>query len=179
MVVKTDICVFSGYKIYPGHGIRYVPVIASQTTRPVFSFLNPRCLVYYLRGKNPRDLTWTTFYRKNHKKGIVEEYKKAKKKKAKKAEKSIVGASLEFIAAQKAQTDEQRKKIFEAARKVEQERKKKLNSLKQKATQKEVQKETKAKDAKAKDAKKQQQQQKKVPQAKQPQHQKIRQVGKK
>ena len=29
MVVKTEICAFSEMRIYPGHGIRFIKVIAS------------------------------------------------------------------------------------------------------------------------------------------------------
>ena len=28
MVVKTELCAFSEYRIYPGHGIRFIKVIA-------------------------------------------------------------------------------------------------------------------------------------------------------
>lgn len=137
MVVKTDVCAFSGFRIYPGHGIRYVPVVSAQSTRPVFPFVNKRSFVYFLAGKNPRDLSWTTQYRRNHKKGIVEEYKKSKKKKVKKAEtKGIMGASIEFINAQKAQTEEQRQQILAAAKKAEAEKRKKLREKKDSAQKK-------------------------------------------
>lgn len=137
MVVKTDVCAFSGFRIYPGHGIRYVPVLSSQSTRPVFPFINKRSLEFFLKGKNPRDLTWTTQYRRNHKKGIVEEYKKSKKKKVKKAEtKGIIGASVEFINAQKGQTAEQRQQILAAAKKAEAEKRKKIREKKEAATKK-------------------------------------------
>jgi len=44
MVIKTELCNFSEWKIYPGRGIRYV----AKDGRP-FLFLNKRCRSFGLR----------------------------------------------------------------------------------------------------------------------------------
>ena len=44
MVIKTDLCVFSEFKIYPGRGIRYV----AKDGRP-FLFLSKRTRNFGLR----------------------------------------------------------------------------------------------------------------------------------
>ena len=31
MVVKTELCAFSEYRIYPGHGIRFIKVIIKSS----------------------------------------------------------------------------------------------------------------------------------------------------
>ncbi|UYV70705.1 RPL24 [Cordylochernes scorpioides] len=67
-MMKTDICSFSGYKIYPGHGKRMV-----KTDGKVYQFLNGKCEASHLMKKNPRKVTWTVLYRRKHKKGIEEE----------------------------------------------------------------------------------------------------------
>ena len=102
---------------------------------------------YFRSGKNPRDLTWTTIYRRNHKKGILEQFKKSKRKKAKKLLKSIVGASVDYIKSQQDQTAEQRTQILKAAKKAEEERRKKIKAKKDASSKK--------KDEKQKDVKKQ------------------------
>lgn len=56
-------------------------------------------------------------YRRQRKKGVVEEYKKARRKKIKKVQRAIAGATLEFINAQKLQTPAQRKQLRKTAEK--------------------------------------------------------------
>ncbi|KAF0981672.1 hypothetical protein FDP41_012329 [Naegleria fowleri] len=111
MVIKTDVCLFSGYKIYPGHGVRYVPCTNVQSTRPVFTFVSKKSLHLFLIRRNPREIRWTQLYRRQHKKGSVEQLKKNKKRRVARVERGIAGASIEFIKAQKNQTQQQREKI--------------------------------------------------------------------
>merc|ERR1712063_20033 len=111
MVIKTEICLFSGYKIYPGHGVRYVPCTNVQSTRPVFTFVSRKAIKLLLARRNPRVVRWTQLYRRQHKKGSVEQLKKNKKRRTARVERGIAGASLEFIKAQKNQTAQQREKI--------------------------------------------------------------------
>jgi len=119
MVVKTDICLFSGYKIYPGHGVRYVPCTNVQSTRPVFTFVSTKALALFLERRNPRVVRWTQLYRRQHKKGSVEQLKKNKKRRTARVERGIAGASLEFIKAQKNQTQQQREKIRSSNKEAE------------------------------------------------------------
>uniref|UniRef100_A0A804P9X2 TRASH domain-containing protein n=1 Tax=Zea mays TaxID=4577 RepID=A0A804P9X2_MAIZE len=79
MVLKTELCRFSGQKIYPGKGIRFI-----RADSQVFLFANSKCKRYFHNRLKPAKLTWTAMYRKQHKK---ERIKKTKdEKKAKKAE---------------------------------------------------------------------------------------------
>ncbi|KAL9644042.1 hypothetical protein ABK040_005510 [Willaertia magna] len=140
MVIKTEICLFSGLKIYPGHGIRYVPCSNVQTTRPVFTFVTSKSLSLFLRRRNPRVIRWTQLYRRQHKKGSIEQLKKNKKRRVVKVERGVAGASVEFIKAQKNQTQEQRTKIREASKQPKTEKKEK-KAVKKTDEQKQKQKE--------------------------------------
>lgn len=73
MVVKTELCSFSGLRIYPGHGIQYV-----RTDQKGFRFLNRKAKSYFLQRFNPRKIAWTQLYRRMHKKGTLEESTKKK-----------------------------------------------------------------------------------------------------
>ena len=63
MVLKTEVCRFSGLKIYPGHGMRLTKM-DSQT----YLFLNAKCKRLFNQRLKPAKLAWTTQYRKAHKK---------------------------------------------------------------------------------------------------------------
>ena len=63
MVLKTEVCRFSGLKIYPGHGMRLTK-IDSQT----YLFLSAKCKRLFNLRLRPAKLAWTTQYRKAHKK---------------------------------------------------------------------------------------------------------------
>nr|GEY96758.1 60S ribosomal protein L24 [Tanacetum cinerariifolium] len=68
MVLKTELCRFSGQKIYPGRGIRFI-----RSDSQVFLFLNSKCKRYFHNKLKPSKLTWTAMYRKQHKKDIAQE----------------------------------------------------------------------------------------------------------
>lgn len=97
MSLKLDTCVFSGLRIYPGHGIRYVPCISVQSTRPVFTFLNSKSKRLFHQKKNPRKFNWTVVYRRLHKKGTVEEIAKRRVRRTAKVQRAIVGLDLEEL----------------------------------------------------------------------------------
>jgi large subunit ribosomal protein L24e len=103
MSLKLDTCLFSGYRIYPGHGIRYVPCVSVQTTRPVFSFLNSKCKSLFHQKKNPRKFNWTVVYRRVNKKGTVEEVAKRARRKTTKVQRAIVGLDLEELRKRRAE----------------------------------------------------------------------------
>ncbi|MFH4981746.1 hypothetical protein AB6A40_008455 [Gnathostoma spinigerum] len=63
--MKLETCVYSGYKINPGHGKRLV-----RADGKVQIFLNKKCERSYKLKKNPRDVPWTVLYRRKHKKGL-------------------------------------------------------------------------------------------------------------
>ena len=110
-VLKTETCRYSGLKIYPGHGLKYIRG-DSQT----FLFLNAKCKRLYNLRKKPSKLAWTFQYRKAHKKDSKESTRTKKRKVASKAvARSIVGASLEVIQKKRAEKPEQRQAARDAA----------------------------------------------------------------
>ncbi|ONM06847.1 60S ribosomal protein L24-2 [Zea mays] len=104
MVLKTELCRFSGQKIYPGKGIRFI-----RADSQVFLFANSKCKRYFHNRLKPAKLTWTAMYRKQHKKDIHAEAVKKRRRATKKPySRSIVGASLEVIQKKRAEKPEVR-----------------------------------------------------------------------
>ncbi|KAG9146282.1 hypothetical protein Leryth_007972 [Lithospermum erythrorhizon] len=60
---RTELCRFSGGKIYPGRGIRFI-----RSDSQVFLFANSKCKRYFQNRLKPAKLCWTAVYRKQHKK---------------------------------------------------------------------------------------------------------------
>ncbi|KAG1365582.1 60S ribosomal protein L24 [Cocos nucifera] len=111
MVLKTELCRFSGAKIYPGKGIRFV-----RSDSQVFLFANSKCKRYFHNRLRPAKLTWTAMYRKQHKKDIhAETIKKRRRTTKKPYSRSIVGATLEVIQKKRTEKPEVRDAAREAA----------------------------------------------------------------
>ncbi|URE15063.1 60S ribosomal protein [Musa troglodytarum] len=111
MVLKTELCRFSGAKIYPGKGIRFV-----RSDSQVFLFANSKCKRYFHNRLKPAKLTWTAMYRKQHKKDIHAEAVKKRRRATKKPySRSIVGATLEVIQKKRTEKPEVRDAAREAA----------------------------------------------------------------
>ncbi|KAF5023487.1 hypothetical protein F66182_4438 [Fusarium sp. NRRL 66182] len=83
---------FSGERIYPGKGKLYV-----RGDSKVFRFQNGKSESLFLQRKNPRRISWTVLYRRQHRKGISEEVAKKRTRRTVKAQRGIVGASLDVI----------------------------------------------------------------------------------
>merc|ERR1712227_960062 len=105
MVVKTETCAFSGHKVFPGRGVRFVRMDCRT-----FIFSTGKAEASFLMKRNQRKISWTMFYRRLHKKGLSEDV--SKKRTVKRA---YVGASLDVIKAKKSQKPEQRAAAREAA----------------------------------------------------------------
>ncbi|KAF2952972.1 hypothetical protein DAI22_01g376300 [Oryza sativa Japonica Group] len=111
MVLKTELCRFSGQKIYPGKGIRFI-----RADSQVFLFANSKCKRYFHNRLKPAKLTWTAMYRKQHKKDIHAEAVKKRRRTTKKPySRSIVGATLEVIQKKRSEKPEVRDAAREAA----------------------------------------------------------------
>ncbi|EDV24562.1 60S ribosomal protein L24 [Trichoplax sp. H2] len=108
--MKLELCNYSGYKIYPGHGKRYCRVDGKT-----FNFLNGKCEASHLMRRNPRKISWTVVYRRKHKKGKVEETSKKRTRRTTKFQRAIQGATLENIMAKRNQKPEVRKAQREQA----------------------------------------------------------------
>ncbi|KAJ8637363.1 hypothetical protein MRB53_011630 [Persea americana] len=93
MVLKTQLCRFSGAKLYPGKGIKFV-----RTRLSGISLCQLKMQAVLPQSSKPSKLTWTIMYRKQHKKDIHAEAAKKRRCTAKKPYfRSIVGATLEVI----------------------------------------------------------------------------------
>ncbi|KAL7582220.1 60S ribosomal protein L24 [Lactuca sativa] len=111
MVLKTELCRFSGQKIYPGRGIRFI-----RSDSQVFLFANSKCKRYFHNKLKPSKLTWTAMYRKQHKKDIAQEAVKKRRRATKKPySRAIVGATLEVIQKKRSEKPEVRDAAREAA----------------------------------------------------------------
>jgi large subunit ribosomal protein L24e len=121
MVVKTELCSFSEWKIYPGKGIRFV----AKDGRP-FLFLSKRTRNFGLRKLKAQRLRWATAWRRLHKKIKQAETGKIKRKRNDKQEekRAIEGVTLETINKLKNAKAEDKKALAEEAIREIKERKK-------------------------------------------------------
>eukprot|EP00913_Durusdinium_trenchii_P034896 g32643.t1 len=103
MVIKTDLCSYTEYRIYPGHGQKFVAKDAK-----VSFFINAKADSLFHQRIKPVKLRWTQAWRRMNKKGKVEEGGKKKARKAQKFQKAIVGMSLDDLKKKKAQRPELR-----------------------------------------------------------------------
>jgi large subunit ribosomal protein L24e len=90
--MKIEIDSFSGNKIYPGRGRLFV-----RSDSKVFRFVSSKSESLFKQRKNPRRISWTVLYRRQHKKGVTEEVAKKRTRRAVKHQRAIVGASLDVI----------------------------------------------------------------------------------
>merc|ERR1739838_475189 len=137
--MKLELCNFSGYKIYPGHGKRMI-----RTDGKLLHFLSKKAQRSFLMKRNPRNISWTVLYRKKHKKGTQEEVAKKRTRRTMKFQRSIQGATLEHILAKRNQKPEIREAQRTQAVKAAKEKAKAKNAEK-KATKKTAVKKPQAK----------------------------------
>ncbi|XP_047129063.1 large ribosomal subunit protein eL24 isoform X1 [Hydra vulgaris] len=126
--MKLELCNFSGYKIYPGHGKRYV-----RSDGKLFNFLSKKSERSFHMRRNPRKISWTVLYRKKHKKGTQEELSKKRTRRTVKFQRAIQGASLEAILAKRNMKPELREAQRNQAIKVAKEKAKAKKSEKKAA----------------------------------------------
>ncbi|VDN53355.1 unnamed protein product [Dracunculus medinensis] len=116
--MKLETCIYSGYKIYPGHGKRLV-----RSDGKLQIFLSKKCQRSSKLKRNPRDVPWTVLYRRKHKKGVHGEenvQKKRTKKIVQVASRAVGNVTLEAILAKRNQKPEfrrvQREQAIKAAK---------------------------------------------------------------
>merc|ERR1739842_158847 len=110
LIMKIEICPYSGYKIYPGRGRTLI-----KQDGKTFKFLDSRSHKAHLLKRNPRKVTWTVLYRRKHRKGIEEEVSKKRTKRTQKFQRAVVGATLQDILAKRNQKPDVRKAQREQA----------------------------------------------------------------
>merc|ERR1712170_169080 len=134
-IMKIELCVYSGYKIYPGHGRSLIKVDGKN-----YKFLSGRTHKAHLLKRNPREVTWTVLYRRKHKKGQEEDVSKKRNKRTQKFQRAVVGATLQDIMAKRNQKPEVRKAQREQAVRAAKDAKKQTASKKAPAGDKKAQK---------------------------------------
>eukprot|EP00608_Synchroma_pusillum_P008851 CAMPEP_0198439678 /NCGR_PEP_ID=MMETSP1452-20131203/55861_1 /TAXON_ID=1181717 /ORGANISM="Synchroma pusillum, Strain CCMP3072" /LENGTH=158 /DNA_ID=CAMNT_0044160289 /DNA_START=28 /DNA_END=504 /DNA_ORIENTATION=+ len=121
MVVKTDLCSFSEYRVYPGNGMKFVRRDGQPLT---LGTSKAKCMVN--QRKKPAKLRWTQAWRRKHRKGKTEETARRRTRRAVKAQRAIVGASLEDIKKRvnrPRRTEEQRQAALKAVKERREQRK--------------------------------------------------------
>ena len=129
MVIKTDPCVFSEMKIYPGHGLKF----ASKDGK-VHYFISSKCRCLYHQKIKPVKLTWTQAWRRFNKKVRVDEVQKKKTRKTTRFQKAVVGMSLEQIKKKRDEKEEDRDAAL--AKQAQELKDRKLKAKKEKVDQK-------------------------------------------
>lgn len=125
MVVKTELCSFSEFRIYPGHGIKFV-----RKDGQLVTFISSKSKSLYQQSKKPAKLTWTISWRRLNKKQQKDENAIKKKRKVQKAARGVVGVSVDALRKKKNEKPEQRQAAREAALREVKERLKKKKGRK-------------------------------------------------
>merc|ERR1711933_10009 len=112
MVIKTDLCSYTEYRIYPGHGQKFV----AKDGKVSFFITRKADSLFHQRIK-PVKLRWTQAWRRMNKKGKADEQAKKRTRKVQKFQKAIVGMSLDDIKKKKAEKPQLRQQAKEAAAK--------------------------------------------------------------
>merc|ERR1711976_71795 len=108
--MKIELCNYSGYKIYPGHGKKVI-----KSDGRFYYFITAKTERGFHMKRNPRSVPWTVLYRRKHKKGQQEEVAKRRTRRTTKFQRAITGASLTDIMAKRNQKPEVRKARREQA----------------------------------------------------------------
>mmetsp|Transcript_6922 Transcript_6922/g.13713 ORF Transcript_6922/g.13713 Transcript_6922/m.13713 type:complete len:221 (+) Transcript_6922:13-675(+) len=92
MVVKSETCSFTEFKIYPGHGIHYV-----RKDGTLVILINRKARSLYLGKKKPARVRWTTAWRRLARKGTAEGVKRARKRRVIKKARAVAGVSVDDL----------------------------------------------------------------------------------
>merc|ERR1711981_69599 len=111
MVVKTDLCNYSGFRIYPGHGKKFV-----RSDQKMFTFITAKSERCFKMKRRNLTTKWTVQYRRINKKGTMEEAEKRRKaKKTVVRAREINGISAEMLEKKRAARPVQKDKARDAA----------------------------------------------------------------
>ena len=117
ITIRTEICAFSEYRIYPGHGIKLV----RRDGQPVLVGTS-KSKSMVLQGKKPGKLQWTQCWRRMNKKGKDDIGGRKKARKTVRVQRGIVGLSVDDL--------KTRRKVGIAKPKVTEEAKKEIRDRK-------------------------------------------------
>merc|ERR1711903_104471 len=89
MVVKTELCNYSGFRIYPGHGKKFV-----RADQKMLTFVTNKAQACQFMKRRNLTTKWTVQYRRINKKGTLEEAEKRRKaKKSAASSRTVSGMS--------------------------------------------------------------------------------------
>jgi len=86
--MKVETCSFSGWKIYPGHGIMYIRVDNKS-----FRFRTSKDESYFLQKQKNAKFRWTAIYRRINKKGTAEALARRKRRVVKKTQRPSLAST--------------------------------------------------------------------------------------
>jgi len=101
MVIATELCALSEYKIYPGNGKMFI----RRDGKPVF-LGSSKAYSLTLQRKKPAKLVWTQAWRRLHKKVLSETTARKKSRERSQVQSVVVGLSLDDIKKRAAQKQE-------------------------------------------------------------------------
>mmetsp|Transcript_21249 Transcript_21249/g.32251 ORF Transcript_21249/g.32251 Transcript_21249/m.32251 type:complete len:144 (+) Transcript_21249:37-468(+) len=119
MVIATELCAMSEYRIWPGTGKLFI----RRDGKPIF-LGSSKAQSLTLQRKKPAKLVWTQAWRRLHKKGLSEANLKKRRTRTNKVQRAVVGLSLDDIKKKAAQKPEFRSAQRDAALKDVKTRKK-------------------------------------------------------
>ena len=135
MVIKTEPCAFTEYRIYPGRGRKF-----AAKDGKVYYFISTKAMSLFHQRKKAVKLTWTQAWRRFNKKTKVDEISKRRTRKTTRVQKAIVGISLDEIKRRRAEKPEEReKKLAAAKQEAKQRQQKKIDAKKQDKVKKQAQ----------------------------------------
>jgi len=92
MVISTELCALSEYRIYPGNG----KLMIRRDGKPIW-LGSSKAHSLTMQRKKPAKLVWTQAWRRLHKKGLSETTTKKRTRRTNKIQRAVVGASLDDI----------------------------------------------------------------------------------
>ncbi|EDO07921.1 putative ribosomal protein L24e [Babesia bovis T2Bo] len=95
--IKTELCSFSDYRVYPGRGQKFV-----ARDGKVYFFLSSKSASLHKQRVKPAKVKWTPSWRKANKKFQTEVSGRRRSKKAARYQKAFLGLSLEELKAKRA-----------------------------------------------------------------------------
>ena len=119
MVIKTELCAFSDYRIYPGNGMLFI----RRDGRPV-TLGSSKAKSLMEQRKKPSKLVWTQAWRRSNKKSLTETVLKKRSRKVTKVQRAVVGASIDDIKKKATENKAFRSSAMDAAKKELKEKKK-------------------------------------------------------
>ena len=103
MVVRTEVCVFSENKIYPGKGSQQI-----CRDSKLVNFSTKKSKKFYLRKNKGQAIRWTVIWRRINKKLKGADLSKKKKRKARVIIRDIQGLNREEIRRERGKTTDER-----------------------------------------------------------------------